>query len=70
MPDSKIITWFDIPARDINRAVGFQNAVLGTNLQVMDFNGIEMAIFNDIWKTYNFHNYQCNFIFVLIVYYF
>ena len=47
MSASKLITWFDIPAGDINRAVGFYNAVLGTDLQIMDFNGINMAMFSD-----------------------
>lgn len=47
MPDSKIITWFDIPAEDINRAVSFYNNVLGTSLQVIDFNGIDMAMFSE-----------------------
>jgi predicted enzyme related to lactoylglutathione lyase len=47
MPDSKIITWFDIPAEDINRAVSFYNNVLGTSLQVIDFNGINMAMFSE-----------------------
>ena len=47
MPDAKVITWFDIPAEDINRAVNFYNNVFGTSLQVMDFNGINMAMFSD-----------------------
>ncbi len=47
MPNPKLITWFDIPAEDINRAVSFYNKVLGSDLQVMDFNGINMAMFSE-----------------------
>ena len=47
MPKAKIVTWFDIPAKDINRAVKFYNDVLGTGLQVMDFQGMNMAMFTD-----------------------
>jgi len=47
MPNPKIITWFDIPAEDINRAVGFYNNVLGMALHVVDFNGISMAMFSE-----------------------
>ena len=47
MANATIVSWFDIPAKDINRAVKFYNDVLGINIQVMDFQGMNMAMFTD-----------------------
>ena len=47
MPNPKLVTWFDLPAKDINRAVKFYNDVLGVGLEVIDFQGISMAMFTD-----------------------
>jgi predicted enzyme related to lactoylglutathione lyase len=33
------LCWFEIPAININRAVGFYNNVFGWNMEVMDFGG-------------------------------
>ena len=47
MSDSRLISWFELPSKDINRAVKFYNDVLGTNLQIIDFGGMNMAMFTD-----------------------
>jgi len=47
MPDSKVITWFDIPASDIHRAVGFYNSVLGVSLEVVEKGGHTIALFSE-----------------------
>jgi len=43
----KVISWFEIPALDLERAVKFYNEVLGTDLKTVDFQGMNMAIFTD-----------------------
>ena len=53
MSNAGVITWFDIPVGDINRAVGFYDTVLGISLQIMDFNGINMAMFSDNFEMTN-----------------
>ena len=47
MPNKKIITWFDIPAIDIQRAVGFYNKVLGLSLEVVEKGGHTIALFSE-----------------------
>jgi len=39
------INWFEIPATDIDRAIGFYNAVLGITLQKGEFMGEPQAFF-------------------------
>lgn len=39
------ITWFELPARNFDRAVKFYNALLDTQLKVEDSNGTTIAIF-------------------------
>ena len=41
----KFISWVEIPATDLNRAVKFYNAVLQTNLTISDFGQEKMAGF-------------------------
>ena len=41
-----IITWFEIPSADINRAKAFYEALLETSIgDVQDFGGLKMAAF-------------------------
>ena len=40
-----LISWVEIPATDMNRAVSFYNSVLGLNLKVNDFGEEQMACF-------------------------
>ena len=40
-----IITWFEIPATDFNRAVAFYNHLFGINMQTTEVNGYNMAVF-------------------------
>ena len=42
---TKIISWVEIPATDIYRAVKFYNALLGLKLEVLDFGEEKMACF-------------------------
>lgn len=42
---SKLISWVEIPAIDIQRAVKFYNAVLDLKLEVLDFGTEKMACF-------------------------
>ena len=39
------LNWFEIPARDMDRAVGFYGQVLGRALKRESFQGTDMAIF-------------------------
>jgi len=39
------INWFEIPATDLDRAIGFYNAVLGITIQKGDFMGEPQAFF-------------------------
>jgi len=41
----KLISWVEIPAKDMERAVKFYNALLGLNLEVLDFGEEKMACF-------------------------
>lgn len=41
----KLISWVEIPATDMNRAVNFYNSVLGLNLKINDFGDEQMACF-------------------------
>jgi len=42
---SKLISWVEIPAADIQRAANFYNAVLDLKLEVLDFGAEKMACF-------------------------
>jgi uncharacterized protein len=42
---SNLISWVEIPATDIERAVNFYNKVLNLRLKVMDFGTEKMACF-------------------------
>lgn len=42
---TKIISWVEIPATDIYRAVKFYNSLLGLELKVLDFGEEKMACF-------------------------
>ncbi len=42
---SKLISWVEIPASDMERAVNFYNKVLDLQLKVMDFGHEKMACF-------------------------
>lgn len=44
---SEVLTWFEIPSTDFDRAVGFYNKVLNTNLKVGDFMGIPHGFIPD-----------------------
>jgi predicted enzyme related to lactoylglutathione lyase len=37
------INFFELPVKDMPRAIAFYNAVLGTNIQTMDFQGYKMG---------------------------
>lgn len=39
------ITWFELPARNFDRAVKFYNTLLDSQLRVEDFNGTLNAVF-------------------------
>lgn len=39
------ISIFEIPATDISRAVNFYQAILGINIEKMEFSGMEMGLF-------------------------
>lgn len=41
----KLISWVEIPAMDIERAVNFYNKVLNIEIQVLDFGKEKMACF-------------------------
>lgn len=41
----KMISWVEIPALDIERAVTFYNGVLGLKLEILDFGEEKMACF-------------------------
>jgi predicted enzyme related to lactoylglutathione lyase len=41
----KLISWVEIPATDMDRAVKFYNALLGLNLEILDFGEEKMACF-------------------------
>lgn len=43
----KLISWVEIPATDIDRAVSFYGKVLNLEMQVMDFGKEKMACFPD-----------------------
>ena len=40
-----LITWFEIPAIDFERAVSFYRAILGIDTQEIDMEGIKMGLF-------------------------
>ncbi|MGD0053552.1 MAG: VOC family protein [Vulcanimicrobiaceae bacterium] len=40
-----VVTWFEIPAANLERAINFYNAILEAPLQRIDFNGTPMAVF-------------------------
>ncbi|MDH8678166.1 hypothetical protein QE109_08405 [Fusibacter bizertensis] len=40
-----MIAIFEIPAKDINRAVHFYETLLGISIKVMDFQGMKMGVF-------------------------
>jgi len=40
-----MIAIFEIPAKDINRAVHFYETLLGISIEVMDFQGMKMGVF-------------------------
>ncbi|WP_109301357.1 VOC family protein [Aquimarina sp. AU474] len=39
------VSIFEIPATDISRAVNFYQAILGINIEKMEFSGMEMGLF-------------------------
>ncbi len=41
----KVVTWFEIPSTDYERAVRFYEAVIGERLTPHDMNGTRMALF-------------------------
>ena len=41
----KLISWVEIPAQKMDRAVGFYSAVLGLELKILDFGEEKMACF-------------------------
>jgi predicted enzyme related to lactoylglutathione lyase len=41
----KMISWVEIPATDMKRAVKFYNALLGLDLEILDFGEEKMACF-------------------------
>lgn len=45
MKMEKLISWIEIPATDMERAVAFYNEVLGLDLSIMDFGEEKMACF-------------------------
>jgi predicted enzyme related to lactoylglutathione lyase len=45
MKMKKLITWVEIPATQIERAIKFYNSLLHLNLEVMDFGTEKMACF-------------------------
>jgi predicted enzyme related to lactoylglutathione lyase len=42
---TSVAVWFEIPARDFGRAVGFYEALFGTSLRREQFGGPRMAVF-------------------------
>ena len=42
---SSLINWFEIPANDLERAIGFYERVLGKKLQRQDMGDMKMAFF-------------------------
>lgn len=42
---SNVITWFEIPTTDINRAAQFYSTILAMKVEATDFNGHQMAFF-------------------------
>ena len=40
-----MISWFEIPASDFTRAVGFYKGILGVEIQEMDMFGTKMGMF-------------------------
>lgn len=42
---NSFVSIFEIPATDISRAVSFYEAILGLNIERMDFPGLEMGLF-------------------------
>lgn len=45
MQTGNAITWFEIPVRDLDRAVTFYTNVLGVDLQLTDLLGVPHALF-------------------------
>lgn len=41
----KLVSWVEIPANDLERAVKFYNELLGVSLEIMDFGSEAMACF-------------------------
>jgi predicted enzyme related to lactoylglutathione lyase len=41
----KVISWVEIPAKNIDRAITFYNALLGLDLKLLDFGEEKMACF-------------------------
>jgi uncharacterized protein len=41
------INWFEIPATDFSRAVGFYETIFGAKLKIEDFGNMPMGIFTD-----------------------
>lgn len=40
-----LVSWFELPANDLQRAVNFYNAVLDKNIVIVDFGGVNMSMF-------------------------
>lgn len=45
MLNSVVTNWFEIPVNEMERAVSFYDALLGTQLQAEPFGGMELAVF-------------------------
>jgi len=43
--EQNVVSWFEIPVLDMDRAVAFYNKVFNINIQVQDFGGILMGWF-------------------------
>ena len=43
--DTNALNWFEIPAKDIERAKKFYEAIFDIKMETMDMNGMKMAMF-------------------------
>lgn len=50
---ANIITWFEIPARDFDRATVFYYKTLGLEVEVTDFNGVSHGIISAAYEPDN-----------------
>lgn len=45
---ANVITWFEIPTTDIQRAAAFYTEIMGYEIQATDFQGEKMAFFKHV----------------------